>query len=332
MLKPTRHPVNTTINIRGILAFPCMHTGKKARNQYGAGDKNTLTKTEKEVMALITKEFLTPSQIATKRGCSKRTVQWHLSNIRKKGFITKAGEGYGENPYVPPCMPPPVTTKNIRLHGEEFNIKLVRSSAIFERLSKKGVTLSIGGNTVRLFSSSLEVYSGRSFWGVDAQECDSVAVRYWSLFFARLEHEFNVLILKERKPNIRRVKAHYADVDNVLALDLDRKGERLRVKDSSGREWLLVDGSWGFRELETVHSSSSKVDMQEVVSPFFNDLRDNRGSVRLPSQVSSELDQLRSIISELAVSQKNMSVVLESLLPSPVVSSGFDSSLADYFG
>lgn len=279
---------------------------------------------------LFTREFLKPSQIAARRDCSPRTVEWHLYNIRKKGYLSLKVTGTRGNSNVLPCMPQSVTTKNIRLHGEEFNIKIIKGSVNYERSRKRCNVVSIGGNTVRLYEGSLEVYSGHSFWGSDAQEADSQSVEYWSRFFTRLEQEFNVSLLKERKQNIRRVKAHYADVNNALAEKAQAEGESVRVYGSDGKEWLLCDGSWGFKELETTHPERSKQDMGQVVAPFFNDMRDHKH--RLPSQVASELDIIRGLIYELAASQKNMSTVLEALLPKPYEPVKKDESLMNYFG
>lgn len=48
------------------------------------------TKAEKEILRLITIEFLTPKQIARKRNCSKSIVHRLIKSLKKKGLINAA--------------------------------------------------------------------------------------------------------------------------------------------------------------------------------------------------------------------------------------------------
>lgn len=281
-------------------------------------DKKRFETSEEETLYLYTQEFLTAPQIAKKRGLSTSTIRTHLSRLRAKGRLTKSNS---KNTDVPPCRPSEVI-KNIRLHGEEFNVRLLNASSAYERLYSRGADLQLDGNRVRLYSGSVEVYSSQVFYGESVRECESLSVAYWSRFFAVLEHRLNALILKDSSFNIRRVKQHFADVNNALAKQLSYDGEKLRVFGGDGREWLIVDNSWGFRELETTHSVRAADDMQSVVAPFFNDLRDN--GVLLPSDVSKALVQL-------AESQRALYSVVSSLLPRGVVVD-HDERFFDYVG
>ncbi len=219
---------------------------------------------------------------------------------------------------------PSAVTKRFRLHGEEYNVQVLNGSSTFDRARRRGTDLFLDGHRVRIYSRSLEIYSGRDFWGLTPRDCEAESSRYWFRFLAMLEHRLNVLLVKPGTHNIRRVKHHVAEVGNELAVQANRDKERIRVS-KDGREWLLADASKGFQELETVDPQSAALDMQDVVMPFFNDLRDRSDAVRLPSQVAAELDQLRSLVFEIGSAVKL-------LVPSPPESLNTDSSLMDYYG
>jgi hypothetical protein len=75
------------------------------------------------------------------------------------------------------------------------------------------------------------------------------------------------------KYQVRLVKQHYADPNNVLARRMEEEGQKLHLIGEDGKTWLLIDCSTGLPELECVHPSEAVRDMDEVVMAFFKDLR-----------------------------------------------------------
>lgn len=286
---------------------------------------------EKETLQLYTQEFLTPKQIAKRRGLAQSTIRNQLASLRRKGYLTK---GNRQHQQVPSCMPHEVVTKKLRLHGEEFHVKILNTSTPFLRRLGREKDLFLDGSRVRLSKDSLRVWSGMSFWGDSVEQVESAARDYWLRFFSSLEHELNVLLLKPRSKNIRRVKHHVAEVGNELAVDVNARKERLRVSGSDGMEWLLVDASFGFNELETVHPLRASSDMRDVVIPFFNDLRDNK--VSLPSIMEREAAELRGVVFELSkalsVTHQQLQMVISLVSPMKPSDGLQDASLADYYG
>lgn len=215
-------------------------------------------------------------------------------------------------------------------------MKIINSSTTYERAFRRGSDVVIDGNRVRLYRDSFEVYSGHDFWGVDPVDSERQSSVYWLHFFHRLEHTFNILLIKPGRHNIKRVKQHVAEVGNELASDVSSRRDRLRVKGFDGREWLLADASFGFKELETVHSERAVFDMQDVVMPFFNDLRDNSAVVKLPSVMEREAAELRGVVFELGkalqVTQSQLQTVIDVITPRSPSDGLSDSSLADYYG
>lgn len=199
----------------------------------------------------------------------------------------------------------PESVNPLRLHGEEYKLEIVGSSETYHRTRLKASSVMIDGNRVVLYRDVMVVFSYQSFYGSTTDECEREASNYWLRFFRRLESLYGLLLLKERKENIKRVKAHYGETGNELADELRKKKQKLRVFGTrDGREWLLFDDSspdgTGLNEAETTHSSTPKdgrdarEDMQNVVRPFFNDLRDKRPP--LPSEQAKQSEELRELL------------------------------------
>lgn len=241
---------------------------------------------QKEVLHLLTEEFLTVKQIAIRRKTSNKAVYKIIKKLQKKGFL-KGGLNRGLKKPIHPSK------KNlIRLHGQEFNIKLLYKFSRYEELRKRSNTIIVGGNTIRLYSHSLEIYGNNAiFYGITEKEAYSKSMAYWFKFFNRLENELKIIIVKDRSRNIKEVNAHYSEIDNELAKECDKTKEKIDVKATKdGKTWFKIDNSFNLHELETLHPETGKEDMGEVVRPFFNDLRDNR-----PLKVS----QIVALIAEI---------------------------------
>jgi len=236
----------------------------------GEGQAN-LTKTEREILHLISDEFLTVKKIAIRRGTSPQATYKTINNLKEKGVISNGLKMVEKSQ---PTFKP--FNHGVRLHGQEFNIKLLFKNHRYKDILGRSNVLYVDGNTIRLYRNSLEVYSGQSFFGDDVQNVTAKSFKYWNRFFARLENDLKVILIKPRYQNIRLVNAHYAEVNNELAKDCNVRADKIKVyATDDGKLWFLIDNSFNLHEAETLHPETSKDDMGEVVKPFFNDLRDN---------------------------------------------------------
>ncbi len=258
-----------------------------------------LTKTEREVLHLLTREFLTPAAIARRRKVSQAAVSKVVTNLRKKGVLSKANTTPINNNQTS-------RANRIRLHGERYRVVLLSSSREYEVLRRRSNSVMFKGNRVVLYRDSLMVYSFQSFFGVDPSACEAVAGSYWWRFFTRLESFLKVRLLKEGSANVKQVFFHFAEVGNELAADIRRRVKgTVRVFGSrDGKEWLLFDDSERLDECETTRPPtvvpSARDDMADVIQPFFNDLRDNKGAVLLPSEIAGTLHKLTLLVHEQA--------------------------------
>lgn len=227
----------------------------------------------KEVLHLLTVEFLTPVQIIQRRGTSPESVYKIIRNLKRKGLINGAFEKVNLEQSTQPLSQP--LGHQQRLHGQEWNIKLISKSEKYREVKSRANYVVIDGNTIRLYNESIEIYSGQSFFELDEQRATAVSLGYWERFFARLEHEFDVILVKPRVQNISLVNQHYGEINSEVAKDARFNKEKWSfTTDDDGKIWFEVDNSWNLKEMETKHPETAKHDMTKVRKQV-NDWRNN---------------------------------------------------------
>lgn len=235
----------------------------------GKGTKE-LTKTEQEVLTLLTEDFLTPKQIALRRQTSKQATYKTIKKLKDLGLVSK---DYRKVDFSL-CGSQP-KHKIIRLHGQEFNIKILYQDHRYKQILKTSNTIINDGCTIRLYRNSVEIYANKSFWGETSQKATSESMKYWQRFFIKLENDLKVILIKHRANNIKIVKAHYANINNPIATQPDADNIKIYAKED-GKLWFQIDNSLNLHEGETQHPETAKEDMQDVIRPFLNDLRDHK--------------------------------------------------------
>lgn len=270
------------------------------------GDK--LTRTETEVLSLLTDEFLSPKKIAIRRKTTARAVQMIISILRKKGALNTANKATEKKPSLFRddlrrsdgfFISSGQSSHYIRLHRQEFRVRLLFRDERYVAVRNKANVIVVDGNTVRLDKDSVEVYSGHSFVGDDVTRVTAESFRYWGRFFVRLEQELKVLLVKAGHQNVKLVNHHYSEVNNELAKECNVQADKIRVYGTEdGKLWFLIDNSFNLSEAETVHPQDAARDMADVVRPFFNDLRENRPGT---------LSDVVAVIGEIARSSREVS-------------------------
>lgn len=233
-----------------------------------------LTIAEKEVLDMLSEEYLTPKKIAIRRKSTTQAVYRIRRNLRKKGVINLI------NKRVAKTLPTSnhFATLKKRLHAQEFNIRILYKDKRYQETRKKSNVINIDGNTIRLYKNTIELYSGQSFYADTVDKVTAKSFKYWNRLFARMEHDLKVLLVKSRSQNIRLVNHHYSEINNELARDIDVKVEKIRVyAEDDGKLWFLIDNSFNLHEAETVHPDTAQLDMRDTIVPFFNGLRSNKG-------------------------------------------------------
>jgi len=228
----------------------------------------SLTETEKEILHLITDEFLTIKQIAQRRDCSIQAVYKILRSLKKKGAIDKGLNRFKN-------LVSTYSQTDIRLHGQEIHINLIWQNPKYQLLLNKSNFLSLDSNSIKLYKNSLEIYLGQSFYGKTINEADSKSLDYLLRFILRLEHDLGVCLIKKGSRNIKVVNQHYARGDSEISKNAEDNKERVWIyAEEDGKLAYITDNSFGFKEDETVHPITAKPD-RKAIDKQVNDWRLN---------------------------------------------------------
>jgi len=227
-----------------------------------------LTKVENEIIYLLSKENLTIRQAALRRGTSVQAVYKVLKKLKNNGIVDSKFD-------VVENIQSTFKPNQIRLHSQEFNIKIIFKDKRYKLIREKANTIDIDGSTIRLYNNSIEIYSNKSFFADTTQKATASSMLYFTRFFKRLEHDLKIIILKSRTQNIKLVNQHYAETNNEIAEECEAKAEKIRVyTNDDGKLWFTIDNSFNMHEAETQHPGTAKQDMN-VLQKHFNDIRDN---------------------------------------------------------
>ena len=245
-------------------------------------------------------------------GRSKQARNWYVKRLIQEGIIHKIGYGVWEvdeqkwsdfqqvkqvkvTPYhTPPGVDKTFTfhtqSRGVRGHGFQFILKLpvlknwdrrkdfLRSRQIdFSVLKARGVyhQLFIQQFKVWLCQKSVIIYFPRSLDILEETASESKRMAFLKVLeiIRELEDVLETSFRIAGKYQVRLVKQHYADPNNILARRMDDDGQKLHLIGEDGKTWLLIDCSTGMPELECVHPVEAVRDMDEVVMAFFKDLR-----------------------------------------------------------
>lgn len=284
-------------------------TKKGCFNRGNSDILKNLTPSEIEVLNYLSIDFLTESQIALKRKCSQQAVNRIVQRLREKGIINAV------NKVVVKSRPTPQPTHAIRLHAQEFNIKIIHKDERYISRLKKSNNLFIDGNRVLLYKNSIEVYATQMFFGESAQSATSKSFVYWNYFFTKLENDLKIIIIKDRYQNIKLVNAHYAEIHNEFAKDCNINAEKIKITTTEdGKLWFLIDNSFNLHEAETVHPQTAKPDIENVTR-FFNDIRDKNPPTN--SEVMLLLTESLKINKETAAGLNTVVQTLNMMMQQP---------------
>ena len=281
-----------------------------------------------EILRLFVNEGLTPTQIRIRlklRSKDNSYVNRVLRKFRNDGIIPCPDKGVPET--LPTRGLPEYLGQKIRLHGQEFNIKILYKDQRYKNILNKSNLLYVDGNTIRLYRDSIEVYSAQSFYAEDVQKCYTDSVSYFQRLFMRIENDLKIIIIKSRKSNIKEVSRHFAWIHNGIAKECRNTGDKIRIytKDD-GKLWFLIDNSFNLDEAETVHPVTSKSDMQLALEPFFNDLRDNNAGITM----SHVLEAIKQISEQHKETATALNAIVQ--LMKPAISTNTSQEVPDYVG
>ena len=256
-------------------------------------------KREKENLNLTILNFLkqgfNPSKISKELNLKKQTLQYYLTNLKKKGIIQKKGygvwevKGFNSNTLSP-------KPKLIRGHAFIWTIKLpMETKGWEERLNRLKIPYKlIRGQTPRIYLGKKKVWLGKktitlyepnSFYGQNAIESRKYAV--WALIQdlraleKRLQFKLGNYVFSPSRE-------HFALIKNDLAKQCNKQGDKIIVKDYNG-DWLWIDNSDGIGELETGNHNALVNNIG--VQKWWNDMKQTKFEVT-PSFILNSVNQV----------------------------------------
>jgi hypothetical protein len=269
---------------------------------------------------------------------------YFISNLKKKGIIERKGYGVWEvnddkvsqmefqhkvikksNSILP------VTEQNIRGHGFSFNIKLpnyITLSRLKKILELKKVEYNLIGPKLKtpqfIFKgyrvwftrTKLIIYfpKDKSYFSDNAYSSQKYATYDVINLISLLERHLNLNLKLNNKYSLNVSRQHYSKVNDELARIANTEKAKISLFGMDGKQWLLVDNSLNLNELETVHSIKSADDMENVIKPFYNDLRNHyqtTGETITISKLKEVVYDLNKTLSLLSQKQNNINELQE---------------------
>lgn len=251
----------------------------------------------------VTRESLTLGQLMSLTNASRDSIKAHIKRFRRAGIIERVAYGvWRKKVSSDPGNPPPfirgtltLSTRNkgVRVHGVCLKVRvrpnkvwlarrelLVAAGVPIRSLHNRGLCAVYGGLKVHLFRGSILVYGLPDCFGAVASVGLEGALKAGFGVIAWLERLLGTSLKWGPGYRFKVFRGHAGDVNNELAAHALAAGLGAYIgRDPAGKAWLMIDGSASkdgsfiFKELETIAPDSFVSDMDEVVMPWFNGLR-----------------------------------------------------------
>jgi len=220
--------------------------------------------------------------------------------------------------------------KVLRLHSVRLRVKIVKKSDKFLRVRAECNRISFMGVTVVLEEEFLLLYLNRDFTGSVPLEVAGDMWAYVDRLLVGLENNLDLILLKDKKDNVKLVGQHWSECDNELAKKHNEEGDALQIRGvDDNKLWLKTDNSFNLDELECVHSERAGKDIERVVD-FMNDIREGTGVL-----LSDVLGILKEVVvqnKETASGLNSVVMILKSQLGSVPVAPSDIGVRVDYIG
>lgn len=234
-----------------------------------------------------------PAQIGKELGLKKTNLQYYLSSLKSQGIIKKVAYGTWEIDVIKEVqisskdtIPQP-QHKEVRGHAFIWKVKvpnklknvdwrgLFKAKNIdFKEVGLKGTPrVFIEGRKIWFGKKNIIVYEPGSFFDVNAMESRKLAVFKLLDLLRKVEDKIG-MSLSPYKFTPRR--EHFALVKNALAVQCNKEGEKIYVKNNGGL-WFLIDNSYNLDEAETIGKDALKDNIG--VQRYFNEHKETNFQV-----------------------------------------------------
>lgn len=168
--------------------------------------------------------------------------------------------------------------------------------------NKTTPSITINDKKIWLAKDHLTIYEPKSFFTKTSEDGYKYAVNSLLTTLRELEKLFWVSFKINGNYEFKVRRQHYALIRNILATQINEKGEKLEVRDKNGKLWLLVDNSLNsLKEFESVDKETGVEDCQGLQN-YFNAQRETGFKVTA-TYVLDRFDQLTEICKRLVENQ-----------------------------
>lgn len=285
-------------------------------------NKGLISQTQAEIMRGIS-NFMTISQIAKWRKCSRQAIYKVINRLLEAGLINKIGSDMGLTEKGKEGLHSFIgLTYKKRYHNLAIKIEIKESPRNWELKRSKLITLPYFNKRVKLKNNDYDLFS---YGKVQVKTTTkSVIVRIptiyddtmegatlqaMDIFFdsvPKIESSFRIKLIKDRRSNMTIISQEAARLKDSMAKLYAADGKKLYFKNERGEVWLISDYSFNTDELETIHPTSADEDMA-TVDKFMLDLKNN------PMKLTDLRDMIGNVTANQMVFDKNMASHLEVL-------------------
>lgn len=268
------------------------------------------------------------TQIAKKRGVTRRSIYKVLATLIKKGLVKKVGYSVYE-----------ITDKgmegihsfvglryNLRQHNLHFKISVLESPKNWDLKRNELRQIPYFNKTLRLKNNEQDLFNfGRlqvktttkslivkmpTIYATNWEEAIIQAMGILEDAIPKLESVFRVRLTKDHKANIKIISQEYARIQDALAKVYRHEGNRIYLTGDDGKIWLITDFSFSVDETEFIHSERATDDI-DAIAPFLNDLRKNPSTL---SDVRQHVGELQGILQGVLHNEVKHQRVLDEIL------------------
>ena len=222
----------------------------------------------------------------------KSKIYYYVRKLEEKGQIKKIGEGiYQANSGATFVQLTKGVGKSIRSHAYRFllrvpfitNYELIfKKQSLLNKLKAKqvpqGISFRVNRHLIVMSKESIQVifYSGKSFFVDSAKTGDELAILELKKTIQILEKKIGINLKWGQHWQFNCFSKHHARINDSLAKYYNNRGiNQIYIKDNSGKVWLLIDNSFNLFEFEGVDSIKATQDIDEVITPFMNKIRED---------------------------------------------------------
>ncbi|MFP4457173.1 MAG: hypothetical protein ACLFPS_05880 [Clostridia bacterium] len=229
-------------------------------------------------------------EVAKELGITKQNLNYYIRKLKKIGKIEKVGYGTWEvkKQVKIPTKDTKSKSNNLKqIRGHAFIWKVKHKIKNWEELLikkkinynyigiKKTPRVWINNKKVWLGKKHIIIYEPNSFYSENSINSKKFAVMKLLETLRELEIKLNINL----KPyTFTTAREHYGYIKNDLAIQCNKKGEKIKIYDEEGTNWLWIDDSLSIGELEVGNHKKSVV-ISKKVQDWYNEMKETKFDV-----------------------------------------------------